>query len=388
MKTCLVVLSGAADRPHPALRGETPLRRARTPHVDAVRAAGRLGSLRTTPAGAVPGWEAALPRLLGYGAAEVPPPGPLEAAGLGRALRPDETAFLADFVTVLDGVLSDPTGGRPREAEASLLRDAVNAALGGEARLEPGSRTYRNLLLLASEGADRTRASSPLSLGGLPVAGRGPEGPAAARLAEVMRRAEGVLGPHELNQVRLDLRENPVTGLWTWGGGRTPALEPASERLGARIVVVSGPGYLRGLAEAAGCEHADSGEHDGGAAEAALRALDGGADVAVVILPGPLEASLDGNAGRKVQEIERADAGVVGPLREGLASRGEHRLAVCVDVAVSSSDRRAVADPVPFALCGAGVPPARKPSSFDEDGARAADLAVDLPSDFLAYVRG
>lgn len=388
MKACLVVLLGAADRPHPALRGETPLGRARLPGVDAVRKAGRVGSLRTARPGRAPGFEVALPALLGYGDAEIPAAGPLEAAGLGKVLRPDETAFLADFVTVLEGVMADPTGGGPRAEEAALLRDAVNAALGGEGRLEAGSRPRRNLLLLAAEGADRTSCEAPHSLGGLPVAGRGPDGPAAARLSEIMRRAESVLGPHEVNAVRLDLRENPVTGLWAWGGGGTPSLPPASEKIGARIVVVSGPGYAKGLGEAAGCEHADAGPEEGRAAEAALRALDAGADLAIVVVLGPLEAALAGDAGRKAAEIERADASVVVPLREGLAARGPHRIAVCADAAVSSADRRALPDPVPFALSGDGVPPSRKDLPFTEQGARDSDLSVEEPSEFLAYVLG
>jgi len=388
VKACLVVLAGAADRPHPALRGETPLRRARTAHADAVLKAGRLGVVRTAPAGSSPGFETAFPLLLGYRPDEVPAAGPLEALGMGRALRADEAAFVADFVTVLDGVLADPSGGRPREEETRVLRDAVNAALGGEGRLDPGSETWRSVLLLPAEGASDTRCHAPHALGGLAVRGREPEGPAAARLLEVMRRAEKALEPHEVNQIRLDLRENPVSGLWPWGGGKAPALEPASERVGGRVVVVSGKGYGRGLAEAAGLEWADAGAHDAAAADAALKALDAGAECAVLFLRGPEGASLAGDPGRKVQEIERLDASVVGPLREGLATRGEHRIAVCAGIAISSSDRRALADPVPFVLAGTGVPASRKAAAFDEEAARASDLSVDLAQDFLAYVLG
>lgn len=388
MKSCLVVLEGAADRPHSALRGETPLRRARVPNIESILAAGRLGRLRTTPPGRAPGPEVALPLLLGYRPDELPPAGPLEALGLGRALRADETAFVADFVTVLDGVMADPTGGRPREAEAAVLRDAVNAALGGEGRIEPGSRTYRHLLMLASEGLDQTRASAPHALAGLPVRGHDPEGPGAARLMEVMRRAGAALDGHEVNNVRIDLHENPVTGLWAWGGGRAPALEPASERIGARLVVVCGPGFPRGLAEAASAEVLDGGADEGGAAEAALGALDVGAEVAVVVVRGPLEASLDGNPGRKVEEIERADGAVVGPLLEGLRARGDFRLAVCASLAVSTTDRRALPDPVPFVLTGEGVPASRKTASFTEQAAAASDLSVEDAPDFLAYVMG
>jgi 2,3-bisphosphoglycerate-independent phosphoglycerate mutase len=388
VKACLVVMMGAADRPHRALRGATPLQRARIPNVETVLHAGRLGILRTAPEGTAPGFETALPLLLGYRPAEIPAAGPLEALGMGRALRADETAFVADFVTVLDGVLADPAGGRPSEAEAAVLRDAVNAALGGAGALEPGSRPYRNVFVLSVEGAESTHGASSHAAGGLPVRGHELEGAAAARLAEMMRRAESVLGPHEVNAIRVDLRENPVTGLWCWGGGKAPALEPASERIGGRVVVVGGKGYARGLAEAAGCEFVDAGEYEGRAAEGALKALDGGADVAIVLLRGPMEAALDGDAGRKVEEIERADANVVGPIREGLASRGEHRLAICADVALSSADRRVLADPVPFVLAGAGVPASRKAATFTEEAAKASDLSVDLAQDFLAYVLG
>ncbi len=388
MKSCLVVLGGAADRPHPALRGETPLARARMPHVEAILRAGRIGRVRTTPDGAAPGFQTALPLLLGYGPAEIPPAGPLESLGMGRALRPDETAFMADFVTVLDGVMADPAGGRPREAEASALRDAVNAALGGGGRIEAGSVPGRNVLLLAAEGADRTACTPPHALGGLPVHGREPEGPAAVRLVEVMKRAAATLEPHEVNAIRVDLRENPVTGLWIWGGGRVPSMEPASDRAGGRIVIVSGGGSPRGLADATGCEWADAGEHEGGAAAAALAALDAGADIAVILLRGTQEASLAGDPGRKVEELERADASVVGPLHAGLASRGEHRVAVCSDVVFSSADRRVLPDPVPFALCGTGVPPSRKAAAFTEEAAGSSDLSVDPAGEFLAYVRG
>jgi 2,3-bisphosphoglycerate-independent phosphoglycerate mutase len=388
VKACLVVLCGAADRPHAALHGETPLQRARLPNVDALLKAGRLGVVRTTPEHASPGFETALPLLLGYRPDEIPAAGPLESLGMGRPLRADEGAFLADFVTVLDGVLADPSGGRPREAEASVLRDAVNAALGGEGRLEAGSEPWRNVLVLPGEGAAGTRCATPHGTGGLGVRGREPEGPDAARLLEVMRRAEKALEPHEVNQIRVDLHENPVTGIWPWGGGRAPALEPASERVGGRVVVVCGRGYPRGLAEAAGLEVADAGEFDASAADAALRALDGGADCAVLVLRGPEAASLAGDPGRKIQELERLDASVVGPLREGLASRGGHRLAVCADAVLSSSDRRAFPDPVPFVLAGEGVPASRKAAAFTEEAAKSSDLSVDLAQDFLAYVLG
>jgi 2,3-bisphosphoglycerate-independent phosphoglycerate mutase len=347
-----------------------------------------MGRVRTIPEGAVAGFETAIPLLLGYGPAEVPPAGPLESLGLGRALRPDETAFVADFVTILDGVMADPAGGRPRDEEASMLRDAVNAALGGSGRIEPGSVPWRNVLLLAAEGAERTRCTPPHALGGKSVRGAEPEGPAAERLLEVMQRAAATLGPHDVNAIRVDLHENPVTGLWIWGGGRVPALEPASDRAGGRIVLVGGSGYPKGLAEATGCEWADAGDHEAGAADAALKALDGGADIAVVLLRGAEEASLAGDPGRKVEELERVDASVVGPLREGLAKRGEHRIAVCSDVVFSSAERRALPDPVPFALAGTGVPPSRKEQPFTEAAAAASDLSVDPAGEFLAYVRG
>lgn len=97
---------------------------------------------------------------------------------------------------------------------------------------------------------------------------------------------------------------------------------------------------------------------------------------------------MDGDPGRKVGAIEHVDASIVGPLREGLATRGPHRLCVAADGAASSSTRRALADPVPFVIAGDGIPPSRRTTRMTEAAAAAADLEVEEPRDFLAYVLG
>jgi 2,3-bisphosphoglycerate-independent phosphoglycerate mutase len=154
------------------------------------------------------------------------------------------------------------------------------------------------------------------------------------------------------------------------------------------MVMVAGPGWPRGLGLAAGMEVEDSGAGDGAAASRALAAFDAGADVVFVHADAPWEASMDGDPGRKVEEIERIDSGIIGPLREGLAYRGAHRLVVTVDCAASSTDRCSLSDPVPFVLAGDGVPASRRAPRMTEAAAAAADLEVDVPSEFLPYLLG
>jgi 2,3-bisphosphoglycerate-independent phosphoglycerate mutase len=388
VKTAVVLLVGAADRPHAGLKGETPLRRARLPRLAALLAEGRPGRLSTSAPGAAPGPQTALPLLFGYAADALPAAGPLEAVGLGREIRADETVFVADLVTLRDGILADPTGGRPREAEARVLRDSLHAALGGEGRLELGSRSYRHLLVLAAEGAGHVETRPPHALTGEEARGHDPEGPGAARLLEVERRAAAVLGAHEVNAIRLDLGENPATALRCWGGGGAPSLAPAPAARGAAFAVVCGPGLARGLAKASGGSARDAGPGGAGAAAEALTALDAGAELVIVVLEDPWERSLDGDAAGKVEALERADAAVIGPLRDGLALRGPWRLAVAAVAGCSSSERLALPEPGPFVLAGEGVPSGARKDGFTETAAAAADLAVEEPGEFLAYAMG
>ena len=105
MKYALIIPDGAADEPLDELDGRTPLEVARTPNLDAIAAAGRLGLVSNVPRDRPPGSDVAIMSVLGYdpdryytGRA------PLEAAAMGIELTDSQWPSAATWSR-------SPTGG-------------------------------------------------------------------------------------------------------------------------------------------------------------------------------------------------------------------------------------------------------------------------------------
>ena len=121
MKYAIVIPDGCADEPQASLGGKTPLEAARTPHMDAIAAAGVVGRANHVPASLPAGSDVANLSLLGYDPmAHFTGRAPLEAArqidaltagGLLNPARP--TPFDAHYASSSiddvrdDGRLSD-----------------------------------------------------------------------------------------------------------------------------------------------------------------------------------------------------------------------------------------------------------------------------------------
>ena len=103
MKYAIIIPDGAADDPLPQLDGRTPLQAARTPNMDALAAAGRVGTARTVPDGFESGSDVAIMSLLGYDPAVYHTGrAPLEAAAQRIPLSPTDWVFRCNLVTVDD----------------------------------------------------------------------------------------------------------------------------------------------------------------------------------------------------------------------------------------------------------------------------------------------
>ena len=79
----------------------------------------------------------------------------------------------------------------------------------------------------------------------------------------------------------------------------------------------------------------------------------------------PDEAGHVGDIEEKIRAIENFDKLVVGPIIEELSRSKEHRAIVLPDHLTPIRVRTHVADPVPYAVCGTGVP-AGGASSYSE----------------------
>jgi len=362
LKYAIVVPDGMADRPVARLGGRTPLEAASTPHMDAVARQGRLGLVCHTPSALPPGSDVAMLSLLGYDPLECyTGRAPLEAASMGIALGPGDVAFRCNLVTVDVDTLVDHSAGHISSREAAVLIGLLNERLGDEnVRFYPGVG-YRHLVVCRGGAPVVPECTPPHDILDEPIAGHLPRGEGAQRLIALMERSREVLAEHDINDVRIDLGENPANMVWLWGGGTRPQLAPFAQRYGERGAVVSAVDLVRGLAISVGLAvlHVEgaTGYLDtnyAGKGQAAVEALRD-YNLVLVHVEAPDEAGHQGDIQAKVDAIEAVDKHIVRPLLAALDTPGNGRLMVLPDHPTPVEVRTHVADPVPFAYCGAGV---------------------------------
>lgn len=260
--TIVFLGDGMADEPVPELGGQTPLQHARTPAMDSIARDGCSGTLLTLPPGFPTGSEVANMSVLGCDlAAEYGGRGPLEAAGRGIVLGPDDVAFRVNLTTVRDGRLIDFSGGHVDQPSADELIAALNRAFGSDTVRFHTGVSYRNLLVLrGAEWSGRVRTEKPDDHHGdrvadhLPV----PLEPAAERTAERLRRlileAGAVLEACPTNRQKVQAGRPPANGIWPSNGGRGVPLRRLQDKYGITGAVISAVDVINGLGRCLGMD--------------------------------------------------------------------------------------------------------------------------------------
>ncbi|MGE5528475.1 MAG: cofactor-independent phosphoglycerate mutase [Patescibacteria group bacterium] len=357
MKYAIIVGDGMADRPVPEIGGRTPLEAADTPHLDALAARGRLGTAVTIPAAAPEaGSDVGNLSILGYDPLRhACGRGPLEAANMGIELGSEDTAFRCNLVTRDGDRMADYSAGHISSEEAGELIKAVNEKLGGGGiEFYPGV-SYRHLMVWR-RGPAGAVCHPPHDFSGGSMAAHWPSGPGAEALGGLIRASWAVLDSHPVNLARAARGEAPANSIWFWGQGRAPRLETIPARFGLAGVVISAVDLVNGLGRLAGLTpvrvpgatgYLDS--NLAGKAAAALQAL-ADHDLAYVHVEAPDEASHEGSLVNKIKAIELFDAGIVGPIVQGLKSLGPHRVLVMPDHYTPLEARTHTREPVPFVV--------------------------------------
>jgi 2,3-bisphosphoglycerate-independent phosphoglycerate mutase len=385
MRCVMFILGGVAGLPHPSLDGRTPLSVARTPTLDDLALAGKVGRVWTAPRGLVPSREIAIQTLLGVTPdALVRGGGPFEAVGMGLSVGPEDAAYRVSLVTTLDGVLVDATAGRIGTAEAEvLLRDlgeelsSMNVAFGT-------GRGHRHVLVVRGR-ADIARTHAPKEVVGRVMAEQLPSDPEGTFLRGVMDRAHAVLSEHEVNRVRVDLGENPADSIWPFSGGHLVSMPSLPDRIGLSVAALADDPLAAGLANQAGLDVHVVSDEGASIAEGILDEASG-RDLVLACTSRAAMAAGQDDPGARVRAIESLDREVMAPLVRGLAGMGPHRLLVVADRTTSRNDR---SDPEasPFVFCGDGVSSVRR-FPFDEKGCARSDLSVDEGHLLLDYLLG
>lgn len=362
MKYVIILPDGAADEPLPQLNGRTPLEAADIPHMDSVSRSGLLGRVVTVPEGFTPGTDVATLSLLGYdphvyysGRA------PIEAAAQGLRAEEDELIFRCNFVTILDGLMTDFTAGHIQQSETDHLIADLNQLFSDDVCRFYSGISYRNLMITPGASAMEVSCQPPHDIPNEPVADHWPRGAGADRVKTIMDRASELLADHEVNRVRLRKGTAPVTDIWLWGQGRPVDMEPFASRFGLTGAVITGVDILRGLAVCVGMKLIDVPGATGyldtnyeGKGAAAVSALDY-YDLVVVHIEAPDEAGHLGDAGAKIESLERIDELIVGPLLNRLRSSGSWRMLIAPDHPTPVSTKAHSSVPPPFCFAGSDV---------------------------------
>jgi len=366
MKYAILVGDGMADVPIEELSGRTVLETARTPNMDWIAKNGSGGRAVTVPHGMEPGSDVANMSIIGYNPKEVySGRGPFEAASYGIGLAEDEVAFRMNFVTVTDNTMVDYSAGHISTRDSQIFADVLNKEL-----VIPGVKfyagvSYRNLVVikenLLDEGNGILECTPPHDISGQKIDKYLPKGKGAKFILLLMERSVEILSRHDLNQVKIDLKENPANMIWLWGYGKKPSLQGLKERYGVSSGIISAVGLLKGIGKVLGMEVIDvpgaTGYYDtdySAKARYAIEALKR-MDLIFVHVEAPDEAGHNGDLRNKILAIENFDSKVVGPILEYLKSIGNYRVLVLPDHPTPVKLMTHTDTPVPFAMCGTGT---------------------------------
>ena len=370
MKYAMLVGDGMADRPIKELGDKTPLESARIPNMNSVAQEGRTGYAVTVPEGFSPASDVANMSLLGYDPRKYyTGRGPLEAANMGVKLGDDDVAFRCNTVTIADERMADYSAGHITNKESHTIIEFLDKKLGSDAiRFYPGI-SYRHLAVINCAKANikkedllKTVCTPPHDILERAISRHMPHGPAKEFLKDIMAKSRELLASHDINKVRVDLKENPANMVWLWGQGKKPDLPLFKDMFGLEGSIISAVDLIKGFGRIIGLDVINvpgaTGYYDTnylGKAEYALESLKK-KDFVFVHVEAPDEAGHNGDVRAKLTAIENFDRLIVGTMLEGLKKTGQDfRLIVLPDHATPISIRTHARDPIPFAMCGAGV---------------------------------
>lgn len=362
MKYIILVGDGMADFPIPELDNRTPLEYARTPNMDAVAKAGRVGLVKTVPDGIPPGSDVANMSLMGYDPVKYySGRAPIEAASMGIALDKTDVAFRCNLVTLKCGLMEDYSSGHIETPDAHEIIAALQKELGAPAvTFHPGV-SYRHLTVISNFPGGKLDCTPPHDISGKAYGEHLPSGCGQDIVRRLMEDARPVLASSSVNKRREAQGKKPATDIWLWGQGKAVVLPTMKERFAISGSVVSAVDLVRGIGVLAGLNvrivpgaTGYLGTNYAGKVAAARAAL-AKEDFVFVHVEAPDETSHEGDRNKKLQAIEEFDKNVVGEVLNFRQAFPDLRIMVLPDHATPLLLKTHHAAPVPFAVCGEGV---------------------------------
>jgi len=386
MKYLVLIPDGMADEPIAQLGGLTPMQKAVKNNIDALAAKSVVGTVSNVPDGMVPESDTANMAILSFDP-KVYSKGrsPLEAVSMGIQMKPDETAYRCNVVTLTeeqdeyeDRIILDHSADEITTAEADKLIKALEEKLGDDIKKFYTGVSYRHCLIWKN-GNDKYEFMRPHDILGKRIGEYLPkESNGGAEFLKLMKSSYDILKDHPVNLDRKARGLKPANSAWLWSPGKKPQLPSFKEKWGLNASVISAVDLIKGIGLCAEMKSIDVEGATGnvhtnytGKANAAIDAFKNGADYVYIHVEGPDECGHRAEIENKVKSIELIDEKILGPVYEYLKNCGDDfKIMVLPDHPTPIRLRTHTINPVPFFIYSSNAE-VKGVDTFDEYTAAA-----------------
>lgn len=348
------------DHPIEKLGNKTPLEKAKKPNMDYISERGMLGLAETVPPEMVPESDTANLALMGYDP-RIYSKGrsPLEAVSMGIEMKPEDTAFRCNIVTLTDRgesydnkLILDHSAGEIGDEDARELIATIDKELGNDVRKFYAGVSYRHCLIW-KDCPPVCNFTRPHDILGKRIGNFLPE---CDDYKKLMVESFSILQKHPTNLRRISEGKEPANSIWLWSSGKKPQLPAFYDKFGIKAAAISAVDLIKGIAICADMESIDVEGATGtlhtnyrGKTEAAIKALDR-SHLVYIHVEAPDECGHRGEAENKVLAIEYID-GMLGYLISELEARDEdYRILLCCDHPTPIELRTHSHEPIPFVI--------------------------------------
>ena len=386
MKYLILIPDGMADEHIEELGGVSPMTRADKPTMNTLAKRSLVGMVSNVPDGMVPESDTANMAILSFDP-KVYSKGrsPLEAVSMGIEMKPDETAYRCNVVTLTedeenyeDKIILDHSADEITTAEADKLIKTLEEKLGNEYRRFYTGVSYRHCLIWKNSD-DKYNFMRPHDILGKRIGDYLPRiEDGGADFLKLMKDSYELLKDHPVNLDRKARGLKPANSAWLWSPGKKPMLPSFKEKWGLDAAVISAVDLIKGIGLCAemtsiDVEGATGNVHTNydGKAQAAIEAFKSGKELVYVHVEAPDECGHRAELENKVLSIELIDKKILAPVYEYLKNSGEDfKIMVLPDHPTPIRLRTHTITPVPFMIYSSlsdnsGV------ECFDEDSCNA-----------------
>lgn len=390
MKYLVLIPDGMADEKIAALNNRTPMEAADKPTMNRLAKTSLIGTVSNVPEGMVPESDTANMAILSFDPKTYSKGrSPLEAVSMGIEMKPDETAYRCNVVTLTEEedyenkTILDHSADEITTAEAAKLIEALEEKLGNEYRRFYTGVSYRHCLIWKN-GDDRYPFMRPHDILGKKIGEYLPKPEnGGAEFLKLMKDSFEILDHHPVNEARRARGLKPANSAWLWSPGKKPQLPNFKEKWGLDGTVISAVDLIKGIGLCAGMKSIDVEGATGnvhtnyeGKANAAIKAFRDGADYVYIHVEAPDECGHRAELENKVLSVELIDKKILAPVLAYLEGSGEDfRVMILPDHPTPVRLRTHTILPVPFLIYDPKNPRAGV-ENFCEESAAALNQYV------------